>query len=74
VPDLKPAILEPIITSTEVISSFEEVKSLLKKIRTLRGYISITNNNKVVKKTYGKLFDYNWKQNVLVIEGEDKAI
>ena len=74
VKDLKTRLLEPKVTHTEVLASFDEIKSLLEKSRTLRGYVSITNNNQVVKKVFPKMLDFDWKQNILTIDGEDKAI
>jgi hypothetical protein len=76
--DLDDAILSPYTFETELVASFEDVKSLLDKMqivnvdKSIGGFIRCMDNQNRVIKGYAKKLEYDWNTAVLKITGEIK--
>ena len=71
--DLATALLDPKRVETKVIANFEQFMQLSNLIKTVRGYVTIRDNNGRNRAVYPQQLTYNWEENLLTIEGELRA-
>lgn len=71
--ELKEAILTPKLVETLVICDFSTFWGYRSKLRTLRGYIDVSDTNGNTISIFTKQFEYQWQDNLMTVIGEVKA-
>lgn len=70
--NLKDRILTPVFYKTQVLADLSQVINLMNDCRDVRGYILLKDNRGEKIKVHPTLLDFNWNENILTIEGEER--
>ena len=65
-------LVTPKIIETEVITDFSKFWECMTNIREKRGYVEIEDTDGSIKKIFPIEMNYNWKDFLLTIKGEEK--